>query len=54
MEWKPIESAPRQVWLLCWGEDAGFGVAKYPFNIVGDEWPDYTHWTPLPPPPLSD
>lgn len=50
-EWQPIETAPREVWLLCWGPDAGCGVAKYPFNIIGDEWPDYTDWMPLPEPP---
>lgn len=49
--WEDIATAPRQVWLLCWGPDAGCGVAKYPFNIIGDEWADYTHWRPLPAPP---
>lgn len=52
--WEEIATAPRQVWLLCWGPDAGSGVAKYPFNIIGDEWPDYTHWRPLPAPPTIE
>lgn len=53
-KWMDIESAPRCVWLLCWGEDAGFGVARFPFNIVGDETPEYTHWCELPPPPTGE
>jgi hypothetical protein len=52
--WRPIEDAPRNVWLLAWGEDTGFGVARYPFNIIGDENFDFTHWQPMPSPPEGD
>lgn len=55
MTWQSIDNAPRNgTWILCWGVDAGYGVAKFHRNPIWAEYPDYTHWMPLPPPPETE
>ena len=54
-EWQPIETAPRdQTWVICWGPDYGFGLARFYPNIEWAEEPEYTHWRPLPAPPATE
>lgn len=51
-EWQPIETAPRDgTWVLCWGPDCEHGIAWFPPNPCWAEYPEYTHWMPLPEPP---
>ena len=51
-QWRGIESAPVRKDILCWGRDAGYGVANFPPNVIWAEYPEYTDWTEVPPPPL--
>lgn len=52
--WQPIKTAPKDgTWVLCWGEDAKHGVAKFYPNPIWAEYPEYTHWMPLPAPPAD-
>lgn len=49
-EWRPIESAPRETWIIGWHEDLRGFVIKVPNNPQPDDVVP-THWLPLPAPP---
>lgn len=52
--WRPIETVPHDLsWVLCWGGDTGHGVARFFPNPIWSEYPEYTHWMPLPTPPVT-
>lgn len=52
MEWQPIESAPRDAWVLVANKDEFIGVAKWnPYEPYCEFGEDVTHWMPLPEPP---
>ena len=53
MSWQPIETAPRNKWLLLWNEDAGYWVGQIAINFDPGE-PEATHWMPLPAPPIPE
>jgi hypothetical protein len=49
--WNLIDTAPRDgTWVMCWGPDSLHGIAKFYPNPVWAEYPEYTHWRPLPEP----
>lgn len=51
-DWQDISTAPRDgTWVMCWGPDSLHGIAKFGANPVWAEYPEYTHWMPLPPAP---
>lgn len=46
--WRPIDTAPTdRTWVMCWGPDCSYGVAKFYPNTVWAEYPEYTHWREL-------
>jgi len=52
--WQPIETAPMDgTWVLCWGPDCEHSVAIFSPNPCWPEYPEYTHWMPLPTPPAE-
>jgi hypothetical protein len=59
-EWKPIETAPRDGSdVLIWCYTGEIGIAHFDYATFAwwhnlCEYPDPTHWMPLPPPPESN
>jgi hypothetical protein len=58
MRWRPIETAPKDQWIMAWDEDGGHALLKHnPFFEMagedGDGWMGATHWQPLPEPPRA-
>jgi len=58
MEWQPIETAPKDEWVLTWDADGGHALLRHNpiFEMAGEDadgWMGATHWMPLPDPPLD-
>lgn len=53
--WRTIETAPKDgTWVMCWGPDSLYGIAKFGPNPIWAEYPEYTHWLPLPSQPFGE
>jgi hypothetical protein len=64
MEWQPIETAPKDAFILIgktgkevqraiWHDARGFGWADWTDGAYRMKGYDPTHWMPLPPPPIT-
>ena len=54
--WQPIATAPQDgSWMLAWHYDVGIHIWRTgPGLIQGKDFPEPTHWQPLPSPPLQE